>query len=547
MFVSFVLNVEYMDISSRSKWYLKNLLHAKDNKWIVVTHEYLKNHIEELQKDITPSLFDSWEMRPFEINELNEVEQYTIQDALFDGIESALMGRTEMLSSLYSSRCPEFEGCLHEIFKQIQMKHPDEKIEGVFHCLAAFRSLIEVCKELGLPLIQYSFSAFRKANGYKQTQFFTALDGSLYCQDECKRHYANFLADESRDSLPVFSNRELIAIFGKDRTLPLIPLMNHEPQYEMGVCCECFSVLPQFFFHEKVTDDDVFYQTSKLYRKDQTKVRSHSIQLDQIQVDRTTQHNDPAPFLLSCRRLVAARSQIMLKAMLWKRTAIMPRNTLDFSFACEKDFSSTRLADVRFLNYYFIGYAVPAGLMFSDEYWRWRLTNPSEVEVFAYHLDYYLKQLSIEKSIIDITEEPSRFELLLHSHNCDEELIPLLVADDQNFDVDYFAATSKFVVDGKAHWRLNKKIDNGNLICKLRIRNISINEFEFYPFDDVAGFANLNSVIVNGKMLVLSDEQKGYNYMKKVRGHYCFYVENTNDLSIEIVWQYKKVFEYLNE
>ena len=37
MFISIVLNTEYMDIASRSKWYLKNLLHCKENGWILVS------------------------------------------------------------------------------------------------------------------------------------------------------------------------------------------------------------------------------------------------------------------------------------------------------------------------------------------------------------------------------------------------------------------------------------------------------------------------------------------------------------------------------
>lgn len=548
MFISVVLNVEYMDVKSRSKWYLKNLLHCKDNGGILITHQYLKDHIHEFQKDITPDLFTAWEMRPFSIDELENVEQYTIPDDLFNKIEKESVGRTELLSRLHSTRISELDDCLNYIFDLIKNKHRDDRIEGVFHCLAAYKSLSEICHERGIPLIPYSFSAFRKTGGYRETQYYAALEGELYCQDECERHYRSFMSDTRRGELPVFSNRELIAIFGKDRTLPLIPLMDHAPQYELGACCECFSVLPHFYLHYRTTDDDIFYQAERLYDKCQIKVRSHSIQLDQIQVDRTTQRNDPAPFLLSCRRHAAVRSQIILKALLWKRTGIMMNNTLDFSFACEKDYLSTSLADVRFLNYYLIGSTIPSGLMFSFDYWRWRLTNPSEVEIYKYHLDYYCEDLCLDKSIIDIKEEPERFKQLLISRNCDEELIPLLVDNKQDFEVEYDAATSKFIIGGQAHWRLNKKNEAGDLKCEINLKELLASDFEFYPLDDMAGFSRIMSVKVNGEELSLSDNQKEWHYLPKVKGRYVLPINigQCDRLRIEITWQFKKVIDYLN-
>ena len=548
MFISVVLNVEYMDVKSRSKWYLKNLLHCKDNGGIMITHQYLKDRIQDFQKDITPALFTAWEMRPFSLEELESVEQYSIPDELFKKKERDYSGRTEMLSQLYSSRWLEFESYLKGLFSTIESKHKGEKIEGVFHCLAAFKSLSVVCQERSIPLIPYSFSAFRKTGGYRETQYYAAIEGELYCQDECERHFRSFMLDARRKELPVFSNRELIAIFGKERTLPLIPLMDHEPQYELGACCECFSILPHFYLNYRTTDDDIFYQAEQLYDKKQIKVRSHAIQLDQIQVDRTTQRNDPAPFLLSCRRLAAVRSQIILKALLWKRTGIMMNDTLDYSFACEKDYSSTSLADIHFLNYYLIGSTIPSGLMFSYDYWRWRLSNPSEVDVFKYHFDYYCKDLSLDKSIFDIKDEAERFKQLLISRNCDEELIPILVENNQDFDVEYEVATSKFIVGDKVHWRLNKKTETGYLKCVIKLEDVSSKEFEFYPLDDMAGFSKLDFVIVNGEELSLSDDQKEWQYQPKVKGHYAFPINTctSDSLCVEISWQFKKVIDYLN-
>ena len=161
MFVTVIFNVEYMDITSRKMWYLKNLLHCKDNGWIMITHDYIRKHFEELQDSITDRFIDQFEMRRFTFEEVKDVEQYFVSDEIFDGLEKEKGSRTEMLFDLISHPNEELDASLHEIFNQIRQRHPNEKIEGIFHCLEGYESLRKISEEIGCPLINYSFSAFR--------------------------------------------------------------------------------------------------------------------------------------------------------------------------------------------------------------------------------------------------------------------------------------------------------------------------------------------------------------------------------------------------
>ena len=320
-----------MDIASRTRWYLKNLLHCKDNGWILITHEYMRIHWEQLQNEVTPSLFSSWEMRPFTADEVREVEQYFIPDELFEQLEKQYGSRTEMLWQLSTDGNEQLENCLQDIVDAIRSKHPYEKIDGMFHSLEAWQPLRNVCKQNNISLIPYSFSALRRPHGYRQTLYFVSQKGRLCTTEECQNRFTNYL-DENNNFSPIFSNRELIAILGKERTLPLLPLLQAEPKYEMGICTECFSFLPQFSVFDKNTDDDTRYECEKLYDKSQITVRNHSLQVDYMHLDRTTVHNDPAAWILSSRRLTLSRSQIGLKILLWNRTAVVPSDSLSFSF-----------------------------------------------------------------------------------------------------------------------------------------------------------------------------------------------------------------------
>ncbi len=546
MFISIVLNTEYMDIASRSKWYLKNLLHCKENGWIMITHEYLWKHFEEIQKDITPSLFADFEMRPFTAEEVSDVEQYFIADELFEKLERECGSRTEMLFRLAQSEETSLTQALQNIIDRIRQRHHTEKIDGIFHTLEAWQFIHKVCENNAIPLISYSFSAMRKPHGYRQTLYHANSKGYLHTTIECRNRYQQFI-NETNKSFPVFSNRELIAIFGKERTLPLLSIINKEPEYEMGICTECFSIIPQFFIHDKTTDDDIKYECEKLYGKSKITVRNHSYQVDSMRLDRSGVHNDPAAWILSCRRLTAARSQIGLKALLWNRTCVIRANTLGFSFMCEKDYSSTNKADIKALNYYLFGYLIPNDLMFSDKYWKWRMTNPTETEIYQYHLNFYRERLdlplSIYLSIFTEKDETTRFKSILQSRGCDDELISILLEDKQDFEIDYNTASSRIVVKGKSYWRLNK-LEDGVRHCHIEFSEPA-DSIDFYPLDDVAGCAKLISVYVNGKPLDIS-QYMDFKYMPKVSGHYTLPIaSHDNKTIIDIRWEYMNNNDFL--
>lgn len=531
-----------MDIASRSKWYLKNLLHCKENGWILITHEYLWKHFEEIQQDITPRLFNDFEMRPFTADEVKDVEQYFIPDELFEKIEQQAGSRTEMLFQLSSSSNDMLEKTLQSVITKIYSKHPNEKIDGVLYSLETWEPVHRVCVNNMIPLIPYSFSSIRKPHGYQQTLYHANINTYLHTSKEAECRYNHYVAASIFE--PIFSHRELIAILGKERTLPLIPLMNAEPKYEMGICTECFSITPQFFIHDKTTDDDIRFECEKLYKKSQITVRNHALQVDYMHLDRSTTHNDPAAWILSCRRLTAARSQIGLKILLWGRTAVIKPDTLGFSFMCEKDYTSTRKVDLRALNFYLFCYLVPNDLMFSGEYWQWRMTNPTETEIYKCHLDFYIEKLNLPELILTEQDEPTRFKSLLQSRGCDEELINILLEDKHDFNIDYNTASSHIVINGKSYWRLNK-IENGVRHFHIEL-NESADTIDFYPLDDVAGCARLVNVSVNGKPMDVSNFAD-FKYMPKVSGHYTLpFPLTAGKTIIDIAWDYQSNSDFLN-
>lgn len=537
-----------MDIASRTKWYLKNLLHCKDNGWVLITHEYMKTHFEELQKEVTPSLFSSWEIRPFTLEELTDVEQYFIPDSIFDSIENQSGSRTEMLSRLFAEDFETLYSCLDHIFEIIISNHKREKIDAVLHILEPFKCLKDIARKYDAKLINYSFSAIRRPHGYQQT-LYNVCEDTYWSGKEASKRYDRFI-EENNDSCPIFSNEEILAIIGKERNLPLLKLIDAKPQYELGVCCECYSLLPSVYQNFRYTDDDIFYTVKKLFGLKSIKVRSHSLHLDDLQVDRTVVHNDPASTLLSCKRNVAVQSQILLKSLLWKRPTVLRNDVLSFSFLCNSDFQSLKVADIKGLNYYIWGYLVPSDLLFTDEYLRWRLGNPTETEIYLRHLRHIFDALHIPSSILKEEDSKERYVHILQARSNNKALIDNLSNKEYVPNVNWDCVSSRFeVMDGnikRHYWSIDILEDDGSLCTELQTEGDNITQIDFYPLDDVAGFASLEKVEINGQSISVIND--GFKYMPKNTGHFTFKIPiSQKTLSIKCKWNYKKINELLNK
>lgn len=537
MFISIVFNEEYLDVSSRSKFYLKNLLHCYENKWVLVTHEYMHKHFEELQNEINERFFREFEMRPFTPEEVSQVEQYFLPDDFFDGLETSCGCRTEMQTMLTTQRCLQLETYLQNIIDHIHKKHPGEKIDGVFNCLESWESVRYVCETNNLPLISYVFSSIRKPHGYQQTLYSANFD-RLYCSDECEKRYKAFTGESVK--VPLLTNEAILAFIGKTRNLPLLKHLDCEPTKEINICGEGFTMLPHIYERTHYNDEDIYYECNKLYKSSEMGNRQHPIHLNSLQIDRSEVHNDPAAWILGAKRMVAVCSQIVLKAMLWKRTPIMIKNTLPFSFMCGKDYTSKVKTPIQFLNYYLFGYLIPTDLMFSAEYWKWRMSKPSEVDIYMYHLRFICHILHVDYNKLTNAKDNNQLALLLNSRNCDKQLTKYLLSEDLPMSIDYNVATCRFVIEGNTYWRLNEKRESG-YCSTLLLDSVSISMVDFYPLDDVAGFVEYDSIIVNGVAIEINIH--GYRFVPKVSGHITVPIKATGPVKIECYWKYKKILD----
>lgn len=517
MFVTIVFDTEYMGMDERHKWFLKNLSHAVSNEWLVITHEHLGQHYRSYAQNCQERFFHEFEMHRLCDKEYEQICKGFVPDKIFEKKEKELGSRTALLMYLFQERYLELEEYLIKIVDTEISKRPGEQVEGIFNCLDCFASIRYLGDYYHCPVIPYVFSAIRKVHGYQQTLYMTSMDGTLYSCENGRKRYEKFRR-EKQDQL-IFSRRELLTIFGKEQNIPLLKLLDCEPQYEMGICASAWDVNHNFLRFQ-YTDDDIYYECKKAYPPEAITTRMHPLVYDKLGMGREHLRNDPVPFFLSCRRITSVQSQMLLKAMLWNRSVYIKGDFLQFSFLGEKEVNSTLKVEIDALNYYILGFLVPSELMFDINYWRWRIEkDPTEHEIYERHLSFYCNCLGLDKEVLK-SKETERFPYLLGKRNCSKLLIADLMEGGSVPYLNYEVLYSKLTMgrDKKAEYNLNRinQCRHGKVHSQfvIDIEN-EVDFLRFYPFVDVGGKAKVNSISINGQVIYANT---AFAYFPKVDG-----------------------------
>lgn len=538
MFVSVIFDVEYFGRDERHKWFLKNVSHAKENDFFIITHETLVKNYRKYVENCSERFFDEFEMERLTDDEFGQISMAYIEDSIFDEMEERCGSRTRMLYHLLNERDEEIEEVLCNIIDKEMEKRQDFVIEGIFTCLDAFESIKEVAKKYEAPVVEYVFSALRKVHGYADTMYIAEVEGNLRASYEVERRYDLF--QKNNDVKFWLSKRELLAMFGKRKNIPFLKLIDQEGVHELGICRMAWGLTPRYMKDIKYTDIDLYYEAKKKLDTSDIVVREHpNIPWSNTGNEVVKEHtrNDPVSFILSCKRIGCVDSQIGLKALLWNRSVYSKCDVSVLGWMCEENIESLGKADDRKLNYFIISYLVPSKYMFDKEYWRWRLqSNPSEFDIYMKHLAYYVKRYQLDLEKLETLEEKKRFKYILRCRNVDSKTIELLCEENGDKELDYDVLYSKI--------KYNVNQETMCINCKDRdmIKSSFVFEktselIEFYPFVDVGGFFQVFECCVDGNKILGEEE---FRYIKKNVGKYEISLKGleNGEHTLEIYWRY---------
>ncbi len=525
MIVSIILDTEYMGMEARIKWLMKNLSCAVKNDYIIITHEYFKTHYEKLTQKCSERFYNEFEMRHISKEELEKIDVFYIPDSFFENLYRQYGTRSKMLVELSIKRNFELEGIIQEAIERGLKKRENAKVDYIMNCLHCFESIRYIGKRYSCPVIPYVFSAIRKVHGYQQTLYMANMSVDLFNNDEIQQLYKNYLPNDI--GFELFSHEEILALLGKERNLPLLPLINEKGEFEIGIAKEGFEITPQSYYINYSTDDDIYYECKKYYRDDEIVTRLHPMQMDQYGLGRQHMKNDPTSFVLSCKRVATVHSQMIIKAVLWNRVACVFSDALPFSFLLTKKLNSNQLLDLKDVNFIVFCYFIPDSCMFSREYWQWRMEYPSANEIMIRHLKEIFNNLKYTEDVL--YDKNERLKKILEGRGCDRYLIDTIKSKKECPSFCYRFLSSRLQIyyrGGKTNnsYCLNR-YENGILLSKFMIEiKENVEYCVFYPFDDIDGSA---------KILDVNSLNSKVKY--KVREDYIYYPKGQSDIKIDIV------------
>ncbi|MDR0963982.1 MAG: hypothetical protein LBM60_05145 [Clostridium sp.] len=420
MYVAVLFN--RLPVSDLYNWYIHMGECCVQHNFPLITTDYYPQ--QDFDKRFNPIFHKEMsDLHHFNADSLLPLELYTVPVKFFDDLEIKEGSYTKMQVRLSSERCEALEEYLERFLLQALSKRPSEKLDAIFSFGDTFESLRYIGSKFDCPVIAIELSAIRTLSGnYVMSLYYAQMNGRLFGNQEYRLRYEKFIERGEQDTLPLLSRRELIALFCKKEALLLIPLLETDPAYEIaGFALSVVRTTPPLLLRGPVTDDDLQKLIRNTFSPEESIWRERPFFAGPV-VD-LFQQADPLPTILSSKRTAAVASNALVEAMLWNRTACAPWDIMPFSFACENNLMSDKKVDIVFLNFLLFGCLIPGyNNIFNPEYWSWRMTGPSEKDIYEKHLGICLASIGITSDILSLPEE-ERFLAIMRARGCDDNFI----------------------------------------------------------------------------------------------------------------------------
>ena len=204
--------------------------------------------------------------------------------------------------------------------------------------------------------------------------------------------------------MPVLTRKEILALFLRDQDLHRLVSMDLYEEYEIGVALSSASNIEVREIGAP-TNEQVIDHVGTFASLDTVLVRAHPPEKPQVDAGvHLDDALDAADFILRCRRITATASNMGYEAMLYGKTAYvwapMPFAGVSVTAADRLD---DAVVDLVTLNWITFAFFAPYDLIFDQDYLDWRLTKPSEEELYRRHLDNYLARWSVSPEVLHLS------------------------------------------------------------------------------------------------------------------------------------------------
>jgi hypothetical protein len=259
-------------------------------------------------------------------------------------------------------------------------------------------SLSAVCQQLGIPIIHQELGPLR-GHIYRDTAYFDFRGVNGHTEAAAREEAFG------KWSLPRLSREDLLGFFLKDPSM--IDRLPTETA-EIGVALQVEDDSNLVAFGNGMDNQALILAASYKATASSLLVRPHPGSLFTLRGGGLILDDSPTSldFVARCSQLMTINSSVGLEALLLGKPVTMFGDNPLCYLAAEPPTSTSLISR---LAYYLFAYLVPRTCQLVPEYLRFRLGQPDEQSIIAYHLDCYMKDDKMDFPEEDLLENlPTR-------------------------------------------------------------------------------------------------------------------------------------------
>lgn len=404
MFVPFVFTLDPANDNYYLWIFYKFLNMAKRYNWPIIAQEkYFTEQptfIESGFAETNAEVAENFEYDVPTLDDMYKIQQYPILKYVEENLINEFGSQTAAWLYLVNKRSKSLEECICTILDDIIEENKDN-IEGIF-TFCDIPSLTYIAEQRNIPVFQFEWGPFR-GPVYRKTAYMN-FGGRVNVKNDLENRYGQFIKEVEENPVRFLSRKEILSMFLDYKFINNINLLDCKPQYEMGIACTYTMDLIMFANSSFLNNLELITMVKRYYNENVLAIRFHPGDPAKANPSNHLVDNSATPmeFINHCKRIAVVSSNMAFEAMLWGRTAYVLGNS-PYAFKSQRDLSivDESIVDLEFVNYVTFAYLIPYELMLDVEYLRWRLTNPTELEIYNYNLNYYLSCRGIEPNILD--------------------------------------------------------------------------------------------------------------------------------------------------
>jgi|GEM_PF-1948800 len=394
MLISFLYPFRIREVKAPFLWvFYKQLAHFKPNEITYIAND---------DYFVDPTEFrDRWEITPASqahlgyclptATDLSAINKRIINNSVFDALSKKFPSSNGAWKSLITERYEPLEQVLDVLFSEITAKHSVEAVLAWCNC----RSLSEVSRKYGFKIIHNELGPTRRPH-YIQTAYFdfSGVNGNT----DAHTRYLKFSSEVASHPVDTLPKKGLLYLLTNEKYLPCIPTDVSARSYDIGLALQIEDDSNVLAYSNGHDNFDLINCARKVFGREDILIRRHPS--GHLEYKETLGVIDDSPqlfdFLHKCRRIATINSSVGFESILFdKITYILGDSPFAFMAYNRLDTGQevSAIADDHLaINFIVFGYLIPYDLLFTPEYYRWRLGDRTEREIYEYHFNYYLSK-----------------------------------------------------------------------------------------------------------------------------------------------------------